>query len=284
MSVVEIYSDAKKELRLYVTDARGVAEEARRVHHSLPLATAALGRLLIGAGLMYCMEKSERVKLTVQIKGSGNLGGLLVTAENGCVKGYTVNPEAEVLIKENGKLDISGGIGQGTLSVVKDYGLKEPYTSQMQLVSGEIAEDLTAYFADSEQTPSAVALGVLVDVDGSVKQAGGFIVQLMPFAAEETIAALEKNIAGLPAVTSLLEQGLTTETIAERVLAGLSPEKLDEKMLRYYCNCQKERFIRAIRGLSKQELGEILAENKPITVECHFCDKKYEIRPEELKG
>ena len=284
MSVVEIYSDAKKELRLYVTDARGVAEEARRVHHSLPLATAALGRLLIGAGLMYCMEKSERVKLTVQIKGSGSLGGLLVTAENGCVKGYTVNPEAEVLIKENGKLDISGGIGQGTLSVVKDYGLKEPYTSQMQLVSGEIAEDLTAYFADSEQTPSAVALGVLVDVDGSVKQAGGFIVQLMPFAAEETIAALEKNIAGLPAVTSLLEQGLTTETIAERVLAGLSPEKLDEKMLRYYCNCQKERFIRAIRGLSKQELGEILAENKPITVECHFCDKKYEIRPEELKG
>lgn len=284
MSVVEIYSDAKKELRLYVTDARGVAEEARRVHHSLPLATAALGRLLIGAGLMYCMEKSERVKLTVQIKGSGNLGGLLVTAENGCVKGYTVNPEAEVLIKENGKLDISGGIGQGTLSVVKDYGLKEPYTSQMQLVSGEIAEDLTAYFADSEQTPSAVALGVLVDVDGSVKQAGGFIVQLMPFAAEKTIAALEKNIAGLPAVTSLLEQGLTTETIAERVLAGLSPEKLDEKMLRYYCNCQKERFIRAIRGLSKQELGEILAENKPITVECHFCDKKYEIRPEELKG
>ena len=284
MSVVEIYSDAKKEVRLYVTDARGVAEEARRVHHSLPLATAALGRLLIGAGLMYCMEKSERVKLTVQIKGSGSLGGLLVTAENGCVKGYTVNPEAEVLIKENGKLDISGGIGQGTLSVVKDYGLKEPYTSQMQLVSGEIAEDLTAYFADSEQTPSAVALGVLVDVDGSVKQAGGFIVQLMPFAAEETIAALEKNIAGLPAVTSLLEQGLTTETIAERVLAGLSPEKLDEKMLRYYCNCQKERFIRAIRGLSKQELGEILAENKPITVECHFCDKKYEIRPEELKG
>lgn len=284
MSVVEIYSDAKKELRLYVTDAREVAEEARRVHHSLPLATAALGRLLIGAGLMYCMEKSERVKLTVQIKGSGSLGGLLVTAENGCVKGYTVNPEAEVLIKENGKLDISGGIGQGTLSVVKDYGLKEPYTSQMQLVSGEIAEDLTAYFAGSEQTPSAVALGVLVDVDGSVKQAGGFIVQLMPFAAGETIAALEKNIAGLPVVTSLLEQGLTTTAIAERVLAGLSPEKLDEKTFRYHCNCQKERFIRAIRGLSKQELEEILAEDKPITVECHFCDKKYEIRPEELKG
>lgn len=283
MSVVEIYSDAKKELRLYVTDAREVAEEARRVHHSLPLATAALGRLLIGAGLMYCMEKSERVKLTVQIKGNGSLGGLLVTAENGCVKGYTVNPEAEVLIKENGKLDISGGIGQGTLSVVKDYGLKEPYTSQMQLVSGEIAEDLTTYFAGSEQTPSAVALGVLVDVDGSVKQAGGFVVQLMPFAAEETIAALEKNIAGLPAVTSLLGQGLTTAAIAERVLAGLSPEKLDEKMLRYHCNCQKERFIRAIRGLSKQELDEILAEDKAITVECHFCDKKYEIKPEELR-
>lgn len=284
MSVIEIYSDAKKELRLYVTDAKAVAEEARRVHHSLPLATAALGRLLIGAGLMYSMEKSERVKLTLQIKGSGSLRGLLVTAEDGCVKGYTVNPEAEVLIKENGKLDISGGIGQGTLSVIKDYGLKEPYTSQMELVSGEIAEDLTAYFAGSEQTPSAVALGVLVDVDGSVKQAGGFIVQLMPFAAEETIAALEKNIAGLPAVTTLLEQGLSPAAIAERVLAGLSPEKLDEKTFRYHCNCQKERFNRAIRSLGKRELDEILAENKPITVECHFCDRKYEIRPEELRG
>ena len=283
MSVVEVYSDAKKELRLYVTDAREVAAEAQRVHHSLPLATAALGRLLIGAGLMYCMEKSERVKLTVQIKGSGSLGGLLVVAEDGCVKGYTVNPDAEVLIKENGKLDISGGIGQGTLSVIKDYGLKEPYTSQMQLVSGEIAEDLTAYFAGSEQTPSAVALGVLVDVDGSVKQAGGFIVQLMPFAAEETIATLEKNIAGLASVTSLLEEGLSAAEIAEKVLAGLAPEKLDEKTFRYHCNCQKERFIRAIRSLSKQEIDEILAEDKPITVECHFCDKRYEIKPEELK-
>lgn len=282
MSIVELYSDSKRELRLYVTEARDVVAEAARLHHSLPLATAALGRLLIGAGLMYCMEKSEKVKLTVQIKGDGILGGLLVTAETGNLKGYALNPESETLLKENGKLDISRGIGQGRLSVVKDYGLKEPYSSQMNLVSGEIAEDLTAYFAESEQTPSAVSLGVLVDVDGSVRQAGGFIVQLMPFASEETISALEKNIAAMPGITSLLDEGLSAADIAGLVLAGLQPEKMEEKKIRYYCNCEKERFIRAIQGLQKEELSAILEEKKPIVVECHFCDKKYEITTEEL--
>ncbi len=282
MSIVELYSDSKRELRLYVTEARDVVAEAARLHHSLPLATAALGRLLIGAGLMYCMEKSEKVKLTVQIKGDGILGGLLVTAETGNLKGYALNPESETLLKENGKLDISRGIGQGRLSVVKDYGLKDPYSSQMNLVSGEIAEDLTAYFAESEQTPSAVSLGVLVDVDGSVRQAGGFIVQLMPFASEETISALEKNIAAMPGITSLLDEGLSAADIAGLVLAGLQPEKMEEKKIRYYCNCEKERFIRAIQGLQKEELSAILEEKKPIVVECHFCDKKYEITTEEL--
>ncbi|RRD94102.1 Hsp33 family molecular chaperone HslO [Clostridiales bacterium COT073_COT-073] len=284
MSIVELYTDQKKELRLYITNAREIVETARNLHHSLPLATAALGRLLIGTGLMYCMEKSERVKLTVQIKGDGPLGGLLATVEAGDLKGYTINPDTETLIKENGKLDISGGIGHGRLSVVKDFGLKEPYSSQMNLVSGEIAEDFTAYFAESEQTPSAVALGVLVDVDGSVRQAGGFIVQLMPFASEETISQLEKNIATLPTVTQLLEQGMSTAEMADLILQGLSAEKMEEKMIRYHCNCEKERFIRAVRGLQKEELADILAENKPITVECHFCDKKYEISIDELKN
>lgn len=282
MSVVELYSDAKRELRLYVTDAKEVVETARGFHHSMPLATAALGRLLIGTGLMYSMEKSERVKLTVQIKSDGPLGGLLVTAEEGNLKGYSINPDAELMLKDNGKLDISGGIGEGRLSVVKDFGLKEPYNSQMNLVSGEIAEDLTAYFAESEQTPSAVALGVLVDVDGSVKQAGGFIVQLMPFASEETICRLEENIGKLATVTTLLEQGKEPKDIAAMVLEGLSPEKMEEKEIRYHCNCEKDRFVRAIKGLQKQELAEIIAENKPLTVECHFCDKKYQIEIADL--
>lgn len=284
MAIVELYSDKKRELRLYVTDAKEVAEQARKLHHSMPLATAALGRLLIGTGLMYSMEKSERVKLTVQIKGNGSLGGLLVTAENGDLKGYTIHPDAELLLKDNGKLDISSGIGEGRLSVVKDFGLKEPYSSQMNLVSGEIAEDLTAYFAESEQTPSAVALGVLVDVDGSVKQAGGFIVQLMPFASEETISTLEKNIAGLASVTNMLEAGKSTSDIAGMVLNGLSPEKMEQKEIHYHCNCEKDRFIRAIKGLQKEELAQILKENKPINVECHFCDKEYSITMEDLKN
>lgn len=284
MAKIELYSDAKRELRMYVTNGKDIVQEARNLHHSMPLPTAALGRLLIGTGLMYAMEKSDRVKLTVQVKGSGSLGGLLVTAENGEVKGYSLNPGADLMLKENGKLDISGGIGEGRLSVVKDFGLKEPYSSQMNLVSGEIAEDLTAYFAESEQTPSAVALGVLVDVDGSVKQAGGFIVQLMPFASEETVERLEKNIASLDTVTKLLEDGKTTREIAELVLSGLSPEKMEEKEVVYHCNCEKERFIRAIRGLQKEELSEIIAENKPINVECHFCNKEYEITIDELKN
>lgn len=284
MNIVELYTDKKKDLRLYITNACDLVERARDLHQSMPLATGALGRLLIGTGLMYCMEKSDKVKLTLQIKGDGPLGGLLVTAEGGDLKGYSINPGAATMIKENGKLDISGGIGRGRLSVIKDFGLKEPYNSQMNLVSGEIAQDLTAYFAESEQTPSAVALGVLVDVDGRVKQAGGFIVQLMPFTPESTISQLEKNIGGLAAMTALLEKGHSTKEIADMVLAGLGAEKIEEKHIRYYCNCDKDRFIRAIRGLQREEWAEILADNKPITVECHFCNKKYEITMQELKG
>lgn len=282
MSIVELYTDSKKELRFYITNAKDLVEDARVVHHSLPLASAALGRLLIGSGLMFAMEKSPNVKLTIQIKSDGLLGGLLTTVENGDLKGYTINPAAETLIKDNGKLDISAGVGKGRLIVIKDFGLKEPYNSQMNLVSGEIAEDLTAYFAESEQTPSAVALGVLVDTDGSIKQAGGFIVQLLPFASEETISKLEKNISSMLSITTMLENGLSTKQIAEIILSGFEIEKMEEKQIRYHCNCEKERFIRAIRGLQKEELADILRENKPVIVECHFCDKKYEITMDEL--
>lgn len=271
--------------RIFIANTKETVQKAFELHHTSPVMSAALGRSLTAAAMMGCMLKSDGDLLTITIKGDGQGGGLTVTADSKArVKGYVYNPVVDIPLKENGKLDVQGALGYGSMTIIKDMGLKEPYVGQIPLVSGEIAEDLTYYFAKSEQTPSAVALGVLVDRDYSIKQAGGFIIQMLPNAQEEVISALEEKHARLSPVTTMLEEGMSCEEIFDLIAENLEHNVLDKIPVEFYCNCSKERVEKALISAGKSELTSILEEDGQATLHCHFCNKDYIFDAEELKS
>ena len=275
---------ADDQIRAFAITSRGLVEEARTRHNTSPVATAALGRLLTAGAMMGTMMKGDKDILTLQIKAGGPLEGITVTADSkGRVKGYVGNPNVCIPANSKGKLDVAGAVGVGFMNVIKDMGLKEPYVGQVALQTSEIAEDLTYYFATSEQVPSAVGLGVLMNKDNTVRQAGGFIVQLMPFAEESTIAKLEENVQKITSVTSLLEEGHTPESLLEKVLDGFDREINEKIPTEFYCNCSRERVEKALISIGRKELNEMIQEGKPIEMNCHFCNHNYEFTVEELK-
>lgn len=275
---------ANDQIRAFAAVTTEMVETAREHHNTSPVATAALGRLLTAGAMMGSMMKGEKDVLTLQIKAGGPLQGITVTADSqGNVKGYVGNPDVCIPANSKGKLDVAGAVGPGFLTVIKDMGLKEPYSGQVMLQTCEIAEDLTYYFATSEQVPSAVGLGVLMNKNNTVRQAGGFIVQLMPFAEEEVISRLEQNIQKINSVTNLLEEGHTPESLLEKVLEGFDMQ-INEKMdTRFHCNCSKERVAKALISIGRKELNEMIQEGKPIEMNCHFCNTNYNFTVEELK-
>lgn len=275
---------ADSQIRAFAITSRELVEQSRIYHNTSPVMTAAMGRLLTGGSMMGVMMKGEDDLLTLQIKCSGPAKGLTVTADSkGNVKGCPTVPDVMLPPSPQGKLDVGRAIDLGILSVIKDMGLKEPYVGQVALQTSEIAEDLTYYFATSEQVPSAVGLGVLMNKDNTVKQAGGFIIQLMPFTDEEIISALEDKIAKITSVTALLEQGVTPETLLQQVLGDFGLEINEKIPVRYACNCSKERVTRAIASIGLKDIQEMIEENEPIEVNCQFCDKHYVFTTEELK-
>ena len=275
---------ANDQIRAFATVTTEMVETAREHHNTSPVATAALGRLLTAGAMMGSMMTGEKDVLTLQIKAGGPLQGITVTADSqGNVKGYVGNPDVCIPANSKGKLDVAGAVGPGFLTVIKDMGLKEPYSGQVMLQTCEIAEDLTYYFATSEQVPSAVGLGVLMNKNKTVRQAGGFIVQLMPFAEEEVISRLEQNVQKINSVTNLLEEGHTPESLLEKVLEGFDIQ-INEKMdTRFHCNCSKERVAKALISIGRKELNEMIQEGKPIEMNCHFCNTNYNFTVEELK-
>ncbi len=273
------------EIRGFIANTKELVNQGQMFHKTSPVASAALGRLLTAGVMMGATLKGEQELLTLNIRGDGPLGGVLVTANGkGQVKGYVHNPIVDIPLKANGKLDVSGAIGKGMLTVIKDLGMKEPYVGQVALVSGEIAEDVTYYFASSEQTPSVVALGVLVDVDYTIKQSGGFIIQLLPQATEETIARLEKNIENLPSVTTMYKEGMNEEEMLERVLAGFDIQIHEISHPAYVCNCHRKRVEKALISISEEERKSMIDDGKTIEVKCHFCDKAYAFTIEDIKA
>ena len=275
---------ANDQIRAFAAVTTEMVETAREHQNTSPVATAALGRLLTAGAMMGSMMKGEKDVLTLQIKAGGPLQGITVTADSqGNVKGYVGNPDVCIPANSKGKLDVAGAVGPGFLTVIKDMGLKEPYSGQVMLQTCEIAEDLTYYFATSEQVPSAVGLGVLMNKNNTVRQAGGFIVQLMPFAEEEVISRLEQNVQKINSVTNLLEEGHTPESLLENVLEGFDVQ-INEKMdTRFCCNCSKERVAKALISIGRKELNEMIQEGKPIEMNCHFCNTNYTFTVEEMK-
>ena len=275
---------ANDQIRAFAAVTTEMVENARERHNTSPVATAALGRLLTAGAMMGSMMKGEKDVLTLQIKACGPLQGITVTADSkGNVKGYVGNPDVCIPANSKGKLDVAGAVGPGFLSVIKDMGLKEPYSGQVMLQTCEIAEDLTYYFATSEQVPSAVGLGVLMNKNNTVRQAGGFIVQLMPFAEESVISRLEENVQKISSVTSLLEEGHTPESLLEKVLEGFDVQINDKMDTRFHCNCTRERVEKALISIGRKELNEMIQEGKPIEMNCHFCNSNYTFTVEELK-
>jgi molecular chaperone Hsp33 len=275
---------ADGQIRAFAITSKEMTEEARVRHNSSPIVTAALGRAMSAAAMMGSMMKGEKDLLTLQIQGDGPMHGLTVTANaNGGVKGYP--GVADVILPPNaaGKLNVGGAIGNGVLSVIKDMGLKDPYVGQTELQTGEIAEDLTYYFAVSEQVPSSVGLGVLMNKDNTVRQAGGFIIQLMPFTEDAVIDALEQKIAQIASVTEMLEKGMTPEMILEEILGEMKLEINDTMPVAFHCDCSKERVAKALASLSKKDLDDLIKDEEPIEVKCHFCNENYVFSPDDLR-
>ena len=275
------------QVRAYVGITKNLVQTARDNHNTIKVATAALGRTLTATTMMGLMMKNDNDELSVIIKGGGPIGTILTTADSkGNVKGYVQYPDLNGVQVEdypNGKLNVAGAVGkEGYVKVIKDLGLREPYVGSYPLVSGEIAEDFTHYFALSEQTPSVVSLGVLT-TETTVEQAGGLIVQLMPDATEETIATLEQNVAKLKSVTTMLSEGMTPEDILDVVLEGLYPKILDICDVKFYCNCSKERIKKVLISLGRETLTEIIEEDKQAEISCHFCNSAYHYTEEELR-
>ena len=276
---------ANAQVRAFAVTSRDIAEYARKAHDLSPVATAALGRSMSAALMMADMLKGPADLLTLQIDGDGPIGRILVTADNnGGVKGYVQNPGVYLPNNAYGHLNVGGAVGKGTLTVIRDMGMKDPYVGQTAIQTGEIAEDITYYYAVSEQIPSSVGLGVLVNTkENRVMEAGGFIVQLMPFAEEETIAALEKNLGSIEAVTKMLSAGDTPEMMLEKVLRGLDLVITDRSPVEFRCGCGKERYERALVLLGRDEMQKIVDDGEPVEIECQFCGKKYAFTPQELK-
>lgn len=275
---------ADNQIRAFAITSREMVEKARQIHNTSPVATAALGRSLSAGAMMGSMMKGEQDLLTLQIRGDGPLGGITVTADSKAqVKGYVNEPAVLIPANEKGKLDVSGAIGNGMLQVIRDLGMKEPYVGQTELQTGEIAEDLTYYFATSEQIPSSVGLGVLLNRDNTVCQAGGFMIQLMPYTEDKVIDALEQRLAGVSSVTELLNRGLTPEGILEELLGDLGLTVNDTIPTAFSCNCSKERVEKAIISIGSKEIREMIRDGKPIEVKCHFCNEAYSFPIEELK-
>ena len=276
---------ANAQIRAFACTTKNLVEVARQAHNTSPVMSAALGRLLSAGAMMGSMLKGEKDLLTLQIKGDGPGGGVTVTADaNGNVKGYVDVPDVILPANALGKLDVSGAMGKGYLQIIRDLGLKEPYVGKIELQSGEIAEDLTYYFAVSEQIPSSVGLGVLMEKDNTVKQAGGFIIQLMPFATEEVISRLEENLSKMTSVTKMLEEGNSPERMLQIILDGFDVEFTEEKPVQFYCNCDKERVEKALISVGKKELQAMIDDGETIEVNCHFCNTNYGFTVDELKG
>ena len=271
-------------IRIFAADTTSMVEEARRLHNTSPVASAALGRALTASSIMGIMMKGDNDKLTLSINGKGPLGTIVCVADSkGTVKGYVSNPLVDIPSRADGKLDVGSAVGiNGLVTIIKDMGMKEPYTGQYPLVNGEIAEDLTAYYAYSEQQPSAIALGVLVDVDYSIKAAGGFIVQLMPEAEEKDIDILEKNLSQITSVSHLIDEGKTPEDLINLVLKDLEPMIYEKIPVQYKCDCSRERIEKALISIGKKDLDEIINEDKLAEVSCHFCNTVYHFNEAEL--
>ena len=271
-------------IRAFAAVTKDIAEESRRIHDTSPVITAALGRLLCAGAMMGRMMKGDKDILTITIKGDGPAEGLTVTADSkGNVKGYPNVSWVDIPLKARGKLDVGGAVGKGTLTVIKDLGLKEPYIGQVDLASGEIGEDMTYYFATSEQVPSSVGLGVLVDTDYTVKQAGGFILQLMPGTPDEVIDKLEQKLSGVKSVTAMLEAGMNPEEILSDLLDGFHPVVLEKSPLSYSCNCSRDRMAKALISIGEKELQSLIEEGEPAELNCQFCGKSYVFSIEDLQ-
>lgn len=272
-------------IRVFAAVTTDLVNEAQRIHHSYPIATAAVGRLLTGAAMMGAAGlKNDEDSMTIQVKGDGPIGTIVAVADcQARVRGYVENPFVDLPLNSKGKLDVGGAVGKGYLSVVRDLGLKEPYIGQIRLVSGEIAEDLTYYYSKSEQIPTCMALGVLVDTDNTALAAGGFMIQMLPGSTDEMAEKLEKIVNNLPPVTSMVHDGMSAEDIFFRVTEGFDM-LMDNNIVepKYECNCSKERMERALVSVGKQELQAILDEQGEAELTCHFCDNKYMFDRAEL--
>lgn len=275
---------ANQMIRAFAIKSTDMVAEARETHMTLPVVTAALGRTLSAGAMMGSMMKGDKDLITITIKGDGPIGSITVTADShGHVKGFPANNAVDIPRKWAGKLDVGGAVGAGTLTVSMDMGLKEPYNGQVELQTGEIAEDLAYYFTVSEQTPSAVGLGVMVDTDSSVKHAGGFIIQMMPFATEEVISALEAKLSGIEPVTTMMDKGMSPEDMLEYILGDLGFEITEKKEVEYHCDCSKERVSRALATISANDLREIINDGEEIEVKCYFCNTAYKFGIDELE-
>ncbi len=271
-------------IRAFCATTRDLVEYARACHNTSPVVTAALGRLLSAGAIMGSMQKGDDDLLTLQLRGSGPMKGIVVTADSKAnVKGYP--NVADVLLPANsrGKLDVSGAIGPGTLTVIKDMGLKDPYVGMVELVSGEIAEDLAYYFSSSEQVPSAVSLGVLMEKNNTVRQAGGLIIQTLPGASDEVIDMLEGKLTGLPSMTQMLDEGMTPEGILTDILGQNGLQILDTIPTAFSCNCDRARVEKVVISLGKKEIKKMIDDGEPVELKCHFCNKAYEFTPDQLK-
>ena len=276
---------AGAQIRAFACISRDMVEEARGRHNLSPVACAALGRLMTGGAMMGATLKGEDDILTLQLLGDGPIGKVTVTADSmGHVKGYVDNPSVMLPPNSIGKLDVGGAVGHGYLQVIKDMGLKEPYCGQVAIQTGEVAEDLTYYYVTSEQIPSSVGLGVLMNKeDGTVKYAGGFIIQLMPFVDDDVLEKLEANLMKIDSVTKMLDDGKTPEQILEHILEGFDIEFNDEQAIEFYCNCSRERVEKALISVGKKELDSMIEDGEPVSINCHFCNTNYLFDVEELK-
>ncbi|MHB1393817.1 MAG: Hsp33 family molecular chaperone HslO [Clostridia bacterium] len=271
-------------IRFFSCITTDMVEEARKIHNCTPVSIAALGRMMTAASIMGTMLKSDKDTLTVQINGKGSAGSIVVISDNtGDVRGYISNPYVELMHREDGKLDVGRAVGvDGALTVIKDLGMKEPYVGQIPIISGEIGDDISSYFATSEQTPTAVGLGVLVEVDGHVAAAGGFIIQLMPEADEAAISKLETRLGGIKSVTDMIHSGLDAVGMIKDILGDIEYKVYEEKQVVYRCNCNKERLERALISIGRQDLEELIEEQGNAELVCHFCNSKYHFDKEEL--
>lgn len=275
---------AEGSIRAFAITSKNTVEKARLAHNLSPIATAALGRTMSAALMMGYMLKGDKDTVSIHIEGSGPMKGINVQADaKGCVKGYVFEPDVELPPNSQGKLDVGNAIGIGVLTVIKDMGLKDPYVGQTELKTGEIAEDFTYYFAVSEQVPSSVGLGVLVDVDCSVRQAGGFILQLMPDVSDEVIDKLEEKIKGIKSVTEMFEDNMTPEDIINELLGDFGVEILDKHDVEFKCDCSEERVLKAVAGLNKNDLQSLIDEGEPLEIRCQYCNKVYNFSIDKLK-